>query len=325
MSSSEDEMSGGEEQFRFKPTIDLCDLPAEVIKRVKALKNLQHENIKHEVEYYKELHKLDLKYKKLYDQNHEKRKQIYLGTYEPSEKECEWQDEGDDIVGEIKNLEIKDKHEEEKVVGIPNFWLTAFQNANETLLNGLFEKIDEPVFRHLEDITVTIPETNTGFTLNFYFTPNEYFTNSVLTKEYEMKSGIDPEDPLDFDGPEVFQSKGCKIDWKAGKNLTMKMIKQKVKQKGKGKGVQKFITKQQKRESFFNFFSPPRIPEDKNEDISVECQGLITEDIHIGLCIQEKLVPRAILYFTGEAVEDESEFGDLSDDEYEDDDTENDD
>ena len=115
-------------------------------------------------------------------------------------------------------------------MGIPNFWLTAFQNANETLLNGLFEKIDEPVFRHLEDITITIPETNTGFTLNFYFSPNEYFTNSVLTKEYEMKSGIDQEDPLDFDGPEVFQSKGCKIDWKAGKNLTMKMIHGREKQ-----------------------------------------------------------------------------------------------
>jgi len=289
-------LSGGEEQFRFKPTFDLCDLPAEVIKRVKALKNLQYENIKHEVEYYKELHKLDLKYKKLYDENHEKRKQICLGSYEPSEKECEWQDEGDDIVGEIKKMEIKEKNEEEKIKGIPNFWLTAFQNANETLLNGLFEKVDEPVFKHLEDITITIPETNT-----------------------------DPEDPLDFDGPEVFQSKGCKIDWKAGKNLTMKMIKQKVKQKGKGKGVQKFVTKQQKRESFFNFFSPPRIPEDKNEELSVECQGLITEDIHIGLCIQEKLVPRAILYFTGEAVEDESEFGDISDDEFEDDDTEDDD
>jgi len=177
MASSEDDMSGGEEdQFRFKPTFDLCDLPAEVIRRVKALKNLQYANIKHEVEYYKELHQLDLKYKKLYDENNERRKQIFLGSYEPSEKECEWQDEGDDIVGEIKNLEIKNKNEEEKVKGIPNFWLTAFQNANETLLNGMFEKIDEPLFKHLEDITITVPETNTGFTLNFYFSPNEYFT-----------------------------------------------------------------------------------------------------------------------------------------------------
>jgi len=108
-------LSGGEEQFRFKPTFDLCDLPAEVIKRVKALKNLQYENIKHEVEYYKELHKLDLKYKKLYDENHEKRKQICLGSYEPSEKECEWQDEGDDIVGEIKKWRSRRKMRRKKL------------------------------------------------------------------------------------------------------------------------------------------------------------------------------------------------------------------
>jgi len=322
MSGSKDAMSGDEDdQFRFKPTFDLCDLPAEVIRRVKALKNLQYANIKHEVEYYKEVHRLDLKYKKLYDENNEKRKDIFLGNYEPTEKECEWQDDGDDIVDEIKKLEIKDD-KKQNIKGIPNFWLTVFQNANETLLNGLFEKIDEPVFKHLEDITITIPEENTGFTIHFHFSQNEYFTNTVLTKEYEMKSDIDPEDPLDFDGPEVFQSKGCKIDWKPGKNLTMKVIKQKVKQKGKGKGGQKFVTKQQKRETFFNFFSPPKIPEDKNEEISLECQGFITEDIHIGLCIQEKLVPRAILYFTGEAVEDESEFGDISDDDGDDDETE---
>merc|ERR1711892_692559 len=325
MSDSEDGMSGSEdEKFRLKPSFDLGELPAEVTKRVKALKNLHHSNIKHEVEYYKEIHKLDLKYKKMYDENNELRKQIYLGNYEPTEKECEWKDDGDDIVGEIKNLEIKD-NKEANVKGVPNFWLTVFQNSNESLLNGKFEKLDEPVFKHLEDITITMPETNTGFTLNFYFSVNEYFTNTVLTKEYEMKSDIDPEDPLDFDGPEVFQSKGCKIDWKAGKNLTVKVIKQKVKQKGKGKGGPKFVTKQEKRETFFNFFSPPKMPEDRQAEISLETHGFIREDIHIGLCIQEKLVPRAILYFTGEAVEDESEFGDISGDEDEDDEEDDDD
>ena len=324
MSDSEDGMCSEDEKFRFKPTVDLCELPAEVLKRVKALKNLQFGNLKHEVEYYHEVHKLDLKYKKLYDENNEKRKQIYLGNYEPTEKECEWKDEGDDIVGEIKKLEIEDK-KEGNIKGIPNFWLTVFQNANESLLNGMFEKIDESIFKHLEDVTISLPEKNTGYIINFHFSANEYFTNTVLTKEYEMKSDIDPEDPLDFDGPEVSQSKGCKIDWKAGKNPTVKVIKQKVKQKGKGKGGQKFVTKQEKRESFFNFFTPPKIPEDPKTEVSEETQGFITEDIHVGLCIQEKLVPRAVLYFTGEAVEDESEFGDISGDEEEDDETEEDD
>ena len=46
------------------------------------MKNIQLENVKHEVEYYKELHKLDLKYQKVYDENNERRKKIYLGEYE---------------------------------------------------------------------------------------------------------------------------------------------------------------------------------------------------------------------------------------------------
>ena len=30
-----------------------------------------------------------------------------------------------------------------------------------------------------------------GFTLEFHFSPNEYFTDKVLTKSYEMRSEID--------------------------------------------------------------------------------------------------------------------------------------
>merc|ERR1712156_883240 len=92
-----------------------------------------------------------------------------------------------------------------------------------------------------------------------------------LTKEYLMKNTFDPEDPLDFDGPEIYKSKGCKIGWKAGKNTTVKVIKQKQKSKGKGKGGQKFTTKQEKRESFFNFFSPPKVP-DNEDDIEGESE-----------------------------------------------------
>ena len=60
MSDSED--FSGSEDGNFKPAFELSELPAEVLKRVKALKNLQFANIKHEVEYYHEIHKLDLKY-----------------------------------------------------------------------------------------------------------------------------------------------------------------------------------------------------------------------------------------------------------------------
>jgi hypothetical protein len=137
MSDSED-FSGSEDgKFKFKPAFELSELPAEVLRRVKALKNLQFANIKHEVEYYHEIHKLDLKYKKLYDENNEKRKTIYLGEYEPTENESEWKesDAADAVIDKLEKLEVDDKNlKGGNVNGIPNFWLTVFQNANETLL-----------------------------------------------------------------------------------------------------------------------------------------------------------------------------------------------
>merc|ERR1712088_1262399 len=176
-----------------------------------------------------------------------------------------------------------------------------FQNANEPLLCGTFEAIDEPIMKFLQDVTVSLPPENTSFTITFHFAPNQFFTNKELTKEYLMKNTFDPEDPLDFDGPEIYKSKGCKIDWKAGKNTTVKVIK----------------PKQKKRESFFNFFSPPKVP-DNEDDIDDVLQALITEDFDIGFAIKEKLVPRAVLFYTGEALEGESEDEDEDGDEEED-------
>merc|ERR1712226_222507 len=81
---------------------------------------------------------------------------------------------------------------------------------------------------------------------------NDYFSNSVLTKEYEMRCK-----PIEFDGPEIYKCKGCDIDWKQGKNLTVKTVTRK--QKHKQKGSVRTIKKTVKNDSLFNFFSPPDI------------------------------------------------------------------
>lgn len=47
----------------------------------------------------------------------------------------------------------------------------------------------------------------------------------------------------------------CQIDWKRGKNVTLKTIKKK--QKHKGRGTVRTVTKTVSNDSFFNFFSPP--------------------------------------------------------------------
>lgn len=315
MSDSEEfsDDEGGRAKLGFTPSLE--DQPLEVIKRIKALKKLQFENIKHEVRYYEECHKLDLKYAALYDVNNKLRRSIVLGNHEPSSVEAEWKEESmDELVKRLESLKVESKP---KVSGIPGFWSTVFQNGNESLLSGTLEPIDIPILQHLEDVTLDLPPENTKFTLTFHFSDNDFFTNKELTKEYEMKNNFDPEDPLEFDGPEMFKSKGCKIDWKSGKNTTLKVIKQKIKQKGKGKGGAKFVTKQEKRDSFFNFFSPPKVPENE-DDVDDVLQALITEDFDIGYSIKEKLIPRAVLYYTGEAVEDDSEDDDDDDDDEED-------
>lgn len=47
-----------------------------------------------------------------------------------------------------------------------------------------------------------------GFTLEFHFSPNDHFTDRVLTKSYEMRSELDENDPFSFEGPEIVACQG---------------------------------------------------------------------------------------------------------------------
>lgn len=47
-----------------------------------------------------------------------------------------------------------------------------------------------------------------SFTLEFHFEPNDFFTNTVLTKTYKMRSEPDENDPFSFDGPEIMSCTG---------------------------------------------------------------------------------------------------------------------
>ncbi|GJT03026.1 nucleosome assembly protein 1;2 [Tanacetum coccineum] len=82
-------------------------------------------------------------------------------------------------------------------------------------------------------------------------------------------------------------------------------------------------------ESFFNFFNPPQVPEAEeaiDEEEAKELQNQMEQDYDIGSTIRDKIIPHAVSWFTGEAVE-EDEFDGLEeeDDDDEDDDEEMDD
>lgn len=73
-------------------------------------------------------------------------------------------------------------------------------------------------------------------------------------------------------------------------------------------------------ESFFNFFSPPKAPtEDDEDDAASDIEERLELDYQLGEDIKEKLIPRAIDWFTGEALAFE-ELDDVDDEGFEDED-----
>src|SRR3954462_15193049 len=71
-------------------------------------------------------------------------------------------------------------------------------------------------------------------------------------------------------------------------------------------------------ESFFNFFSPPKVPEDDADDGVSDIEDRLELDYQLGEDIKEKLIPRAIDWFTGEALQFEELEEDLEEGDFED-------
>uniref|UniRef100_A0A0A9YAS1 Nucleosome assembly protein 1-like 4 n=1 Tax=Lygus hesperus TaxID=30085 RepID=A0A0A9YAS1_LYGHE len=292
-------------------------LPPQIRRRIKALKKLQVESVRIEAEFFAEVHKLECKYNQLYSGIYQKRRAFVTGETEPNDQDCDFTlDASLDGVAEGGNEQGFSPFGavDANTKGIPYFWLTIFKNVD--LLNDMVEPHDEPVLKHLTDIEVEFLENDPmGFVLKFVFSPNEFFSNPVLTKYYEMRCKPDEEDPFSFEGPEIIKCKGCTIDWYKNKNVTKKTVKKR--QKHKTQGTVRTVSKTVKNDSFFNFFDPPQVSDDENEDVDAEIQAILTSDFEIGHYIRERIVPHAVLYFTGEALEEEE---DLEEEEEEDDD-----
>jgi nucleosome assembly protein 1-like 1 len=297
-------------------------LPVVVKRRVKALKNLQLEKLKIEANFYREVHELEVKYALKYEPLYNKRTDIVNGVYEPNDEECNFPSDEEDEEEDNKSTEdakekakVEDKEEDKDIKGIPEFWLTIFKNVD--LIAENIQEHDEPILAHLLDIRVSLSNDPMGFKLEFVFSPNEFFNDEVLTKEYDLRCDPDLEDPWNYDGLAIVKCRGCKIDWKKGKNVTEKTVTKK--QKHKSKGQVRTVTKTVKTDSFFNFFDPPQVPE-KEEDLDDETHALLQADWEIGEVIRQSIVPRAVLFFTGEALDED--YDDEEDEEEEEEDDE---
>ncbi|XP_056176435.1 nucleosome assembly protein 1;4-like isoform X2 [Syzygium oleosum] len=270
----------------------LESLSPNVRKRVEALKEIQSHHDELEAKFFEERAALEAKYQKLYEPLYTKRYEIVNGIVEV-----------DGVVKEASAAVEEDKSSEEK--GVPNFWLTAMK-TNEILAEEISER-DEGALKYLQDIKWSRIDKPKGFKLEFFFDANPYFKNSVLTKTYHM---ID-----DDDEPILEKAIGTEIEWYPGKCLTEKLLKKKPR---KGSKNAKPITKIEKCESFFNFFNPPEIPDDDeddlDEDTAEELQNLMEQDYDMGSAIRDKIIPHAVSWFTGEAVQDD-DIGDIVGDE----------
>ncbi|KAJ4880401.1 Nucleosome assembly protein 1 [Raphanus sativus] len=281
----------------------LENLSPQVRARVDALKDIQSQHDELEAKFREERAVLEAKYEQLYQPLYAKRFEIVNGTTEieltPEDTKM------DDGQGEDKTA----------VKGVPSFWLTALQN-NDVTSEEVTER-DEEALKYLKDIKWCKTKEPKGFKLEFLFDSNPFFKNNVLTKSYHV---IDEDEPL------LEKAIGTEIDWYPGKCLTQKILKKKPNRVSTNA---KPITKMEACESFFNFFNPPEVPdedEDIDEDRAEELQNVMEQDYDIGSTIRDKIIPHAVSWFTGEAVEgQEFDIDDDDDDDSDEDDDDDDD
>ncbi|KAM4055967.1 nucleosome assembly protein (NAP) domain-containing protein [Hirsutella rhossiliensis] len=298
-------------------------LPTPVRRRVSGLRAMQKEHSKLEAEFQEEVLQLEKKYFAKFTPLYQKRANIVNGNVEPTEEQVKAgedsdsqqpQGEGDSAESAPKNADMP-----ENVSGIPEFWLSAMKN--QVTLAEMITDRDEAALKHLTDVRMEYLD-KPGFRLIFEFRENEYFTNKTITKTYfyQNESG--------YGGDFIYDhAEGDKIDWHPGKDLTVRV--EAKKQRNKSTKQTRIVKKTVPTESFFNFFSPPKPPtdEDGDEDDAIsDIEERLELDYQLGEDIKEKLIPRAIDWFTGEALayeevdDDDLEPGDFEDDEDDEDD-----
>ncbi|KAA3677298.1 hypothetical protein P879_02785 [Paragonimus westermani] len=171
----------------------------------------------------------------------------------------------------------------ELIAKIPSFWLTAF--VNHPQLSDLLTTSDENVLKYLRKVEVQeFEDIKSGFQINFHFDKNEWFKNSVLTKEFHLGDTGEP------------SSKYTKIEWFPGKDLTAKSGSGK---KNNGEQMKKRAFEDQSQDSFFCWFT------DESSAFGDE----------LGEVIKDDLWPNPLQYYLSPDMDEENENDEDDDDE----------
>ncbi|TRM68149.1 hypothetical protein BD626DRAFT_480924 [Schizophyllum amplum] len=310
-------------------------LPDDVKRSVEALKGIQTEQDALLNKFKWEALELERKYNTLQAPLYDRRKAIIAGQLAPTEEEVK---KGAELF-----KEEDDEYKESKVEGeagpsaIPSFWLNALR-THPGLMELISER-DEEALKWLVDIRVVnlplkdadeetkkllaIPEesaSSPGYSLLFYFNAaeNPYFSEEVLVKTYFYQSSVDDLGDWIYD-----KAIGTKITWKE-EDMDLTREWEVKRQRNKSTNRTRLVRKAKPTQSFFNFFDPPLPPNpedaktEEEADAMEEIEERLEIDYQIGEDLKEKIVPRAIDYFTGKALafDDFSESEDEDEDDY---------
>lgn len=273
-------------------------LPSCIHPRLDKLKSLSEDRLQLLEQYLIERAALEQKYNGLMKPLYEERRSVILG-------ECDEQIRATSADATTNH----DNDTNNNVKGIPQFWACAMGHID--LLAELITEQDVDCLDHLTDITCNDFADGSGFELHFHFNTdtNDFFTNSVLTKRYEVPNLLTEDEPM------LQSVTGTEIDWKhPNKCLTHKTITKKQRKKGgPNAGQVRTIQKTERAESFFHFFTPPKMPElgdvvDEEEADAMEEH--FDHDYEMACVIRGSLIPNAVHWFTGEAMEEDDMYGD---------------
>ncbi|KAJ9628599.1 histone chaperone [Taxawa tesnikishii (nom. ined.)] len=240
-------------------------LPAPVRRRVAGLKGVQKEYAKLEAQFQEEVLELEKKFFNKYKPLYEKRAQIINGAAEPSEEEVQAGEEDDEEEEEGAEKPAQETSDEGK-------------DVKETITDR-----DEQALKHLTDIRMEYLD-RPGFRLIFEFAENEFFTNKTISKTYYYK------EESGYGGDFIYDhAEGDKIDWKSGKDLTVKI--ESKKQRNKNTKQTRIVKKTIPTPSFFDFFNPAMPPSDEDEEVDEDIEAKLELDYQLGEDIKEKLIP----------------------------------
>jgi len=284
----------------------LAMLPKCVKARVEKLKELHKSKVQITEQYLIERAALEMKFSDLYAPLYDERAEVVSGKQDveiAAKAAAKVSSSGTKAANSTEAA--ADTTTTNRLTGVPEFWSCAMANI-ETISELLTERDNEALL-HLSDIKCHDFDDGRGFTLTFHFTENAFFTNPTLTKRYEVPNLLLDDEPI------LKNVKGCEIDWKQPDMcLTWRETLKKQRNKsGRRAGQIRTIKKKERVESFFHFFSPPKIPNMKFGEIGEEEADAIEEafdhDYDVAQSFRSHIIPKAALWFTGEAMEEEIE------------------